>query len=100
MRDLIFKHFSLQLQNIQHWDKVYGVSFNNLDLNRQTFCICYCVKDFSISLLTDITSHMLLAEPQISEEAELNFMVICLPAGKSWDQNFFTLSCPHLAADR
>ena len=96
MRDVIFKHFSLQLQNIQHWDKAYGVSFNNLDLNRQTFCTWYCVKDFSISLITDITLHMLLAEPQISEEAEFNFMVICLPAGifhclswTSWDQNDF-----------
>ena len=73
-------HKLLQLQNIQHWDKAYGVSFNNLDLNRQTFCIWYCVKYFSISSLTDITLHMLLAEPQISEEAELNFfMAICLP---------------------
>jgi len=57
MRDLIFKHFSLQLQNIQHWDKVYGVSFNNLDLSRQTFCICYCVKDFqSLYLLTSLST--------------------------------------------
>ena len=38
-----------------------------------------CVKDFSINLLTDITLDKLLVEPQNSEEAELNFMVICLP---------------------
>ena len=36
-------------------------------------------KKFSINLLvTDITLDMLLVEPQNSEEAELNFMVICL----------------------
>ena len=61
---------------------------NQIACKLENESIWYCVKDFSINLLTDITLVMLLVEPQNSEEPELNFMVICLPAsifhGSSW----------------
>ena len=78
------RSFRYSLKTFSIRDRAY-VSSNNTDLtdqqstSLQNESIWYCVKYFSINLLTDITLDILLVEPQNSEEAELNFMVICLP---------------------
>ena len=59
------RSFRYSFKTLSIRDRAYNVSSNN--------------SDFSVNLLTDITLDMLLVESQNSEEAELNFMVICLP---------------------
>ena len=88
------RSFRYSLKTLSIRARAYNVSSNNTDMTNQQSAslqnesIWYCVKDFSINLLSDITLDMLLVEPQNSEEVELNFMVICLPGsifhGPSW----------------
>ena len=83
MRDFMFKKFRYIFETLSIRDRAYNVSSNNTDLTNQIVCKLakwkYLVlHQKSNKLLTSLNLDMLLVEPQNSEEAELNFMVICL----------------------